>query len=196
MLRKSVKNIIQETLEQEVSDYLGRDYFERNPQAKTGYRNGYGNPYYGGRTAAIRAYDNPYTRFANYNPNAIGRAIPGYQYNGNPYYGGIGPVPLPGQGGYYPPGRDGGYPGHGEGLGDKVVHFLNNVTASVNNARMAVADWIAPKSPFVTRYVETNSYYGKEYQQHEEAPQGEEVAWVANQNFSEPAPPHTDQDGG
>lgn len=41
LLRKSVKKIIQETLEQEVSDYLGRDYFERNPEAKTGYRNGY-----------------------------------------------------------------------------------------------------------------------------------------------------------
>ena len=41
LLRKSVKKIIQETLEQEISDYLGRDYFERNPEAKTGYRNGY-----------------------------------------------------------------------------------------------------------------------------------------------------------
>ena len=27
LLRKSVKKIIQETLEQEISDYLGRDYF-------------------------------------------------------------------------------------------------------------------------------------------------------------------------
>jgi len=41
LLRKSVKKIIQETLEQEISEYLGRDYFERNPEAKTGYRNGY-----------------------------------------------------------------------------------------------------------------------------------------------------------
>jgi transposase-like protein len=38
-----VKKIIQETLEQEVSDYLGRGYYERTTEAKSGYRNGYEN---------------------------------------------------------------------------------------------------------------------------------------------------------
>lgn len=43
LLRKSVKKIIQETLEQEISDYLGRDYYQRNPDGsgRVGHRNGY-----------------------------------------------------------------------------------------------------------------------------------------------------------
>jgi putative transposase len=41
LLKKSVAKIIQEILEQEISDYLGRDYYQRTPEAVTGYRNGY-----------------------------------------------------------------------------------------------------------------------------------------------------------
>lgn len=41
LIHKSVKKIIQETLEQEISDYLGRDYFQRNQPSRQGYRNGY-----------------------------------------------------------------------------------------------------------------------------------------------------------
>ncbi len=41
LIKKSVAKIIQETLEQEISDYLGRDYYQRKPDAVTGYRNGY-----------------------------------------------------------------------------------------------------------------------------------------------------------
>jgi putative transposase len=41
IIRKSVKRIFQEILEQEVQDYLGRGYYERNPESRRGYRNGY-----------------------------------------------------------------------------------------------------------------------------------------------------------
>ena len=41
VIRKSVKKIVQEILEQEVQDYLGRGYYERNPESRCGYRNGY-----------------------------------------------------------------------------------------------------------------------------------------------------------
>jgi len=41
LINKSVRKIIQETLEQEISDYLGRDYFERKASSRKGYRNGY-----------------------------------------------------------------------------------------------------------------------------------------------------------
>ena len=41
LIKKSVAKIIQETLGQEIADYLGRDYYQRKPDAKTGYRNGY-----------------------------------------------------------------------------------------------------------------------------------------------------------
>jgi transposase-like protein len=41
LIKKSVAKIIQETLEQEISDYLGRDYYQRKPEAVTGHRNGY-----------------------------------------------------------------------------------------------------------------------------------------------------------
>lgn len=41
LVRKSVKKIIQEVLEQEITDYLGRGYYERKPEARTGHRNGY-----------------------------------------------------------------------------------------------------------------------------------------------------------
>jgi len=41
LIQKSVKKIIQETLEQEINDYLGRDYFQRNQYSRKGYRNGY-----------------------------------------------------------------------------------------------------------------------------------------------------------
>ena len=42
LIEKSFKKIIQEILEQEVQDYLGRGYFERKPEtANKGYRNGY-----------------------------------------------------------------------------------------------------------------------------------------------------------
>jgi len=45
LVRKSVKKLIQEVIEQEVQDYLGRCYFERNSASKRGYRNGYENKY-------------------------------------------------------------------------------------------------------------------------------------------------------
>ena len=42
LVQKSVKKIIQEILEQEIQDFLGRGYFERKPEtANKGYRNGY-----------------------------------------------------------------------------------------------------------------------------------------------------------
>ena len=72
------------------------------------------------------------------------------------------------------------------------------------NAR-ANLEWAAKADENGERYPITSAavvaeartlFYGKEDPQHEEASQGEEVAWVDNQNFSEPAPPHTDQDGG
>ena len=43
LIKMSIKKIIQETLEQEVTDYLGRGYFERNDEARPGQRNGYEN---------------------------------------------------------------------------------------------------------------------------------------------------------
>ena len=42
-IKKSIKKMIQEILEQEVMDYLGHDYYERNSNSKSGYRNGYEN---------------------------------------------------------------------------------------------------------------------------------------------------------
>jgi transposase-like protein len=41
LINKSVRKIIQEALEQEIADYLGRDYFERKTSSRKGYRNGY-----------------------------------------------------------------------------------------------------------------------------------------------------------
>jgi putative transposase len=41
LVRKSIKKIIQEILEQEIQDYLGRGYYERNPESRSGHRNGY-----------------------------------------------------------------------------------------------------------------------------------------------------------
>jgi len=45
LIRKSVKKLIQEVIEQEVHDYLGRGYFKRDDESKPGYRNGYENKY-------------------------------------------------------------------------------------------------------------------------------------------------------
>jgi putative transposase len=41
IIRKSVKKMVQEILEQEVQDYLGRGYYERNSESRSGHRNGY-----------------------------------------------------------------------------------------------------------------------------------------------------------
>jgi putative transposase len=41
MIERSLKMMFQKILEQEVSDYLGRDYYERNAGSREGYRNGY-----------------------------------------------------------------------------------------------------------------------------------------------------------
>ena len=41
LVQKSVKKLMQEILEQEVKDYLGRDYYQRDPENGKGYRNGY-----------------------------------------------------------------------------------------------------------------------------------------------------------
>lgn len=41
LVRKSVQKIVQEALEQEVADYLGRGYYERNAASNKGLRNGY-----------------------------------------------------------------------------------------------------------------------------------------------------------
>ena len=41
LIEKSVKVVMQRILEQEVTDYLGRGYFERNAESRRGYRNGY-----------------------------------------------------------------------------------------------------------------------------------------------------------
>ncbi len=42
LIQKSIKKLIQEVLEQEVQDYLGRGYYERRPDSRRkGYRNGY-----------------------------------------------------------------------------------------------------------------------------------------------------------
>lgn len=40
-LRLAVKRVVQEMLEQEVSDFLGRERYERREDAQPGYRNGY-----------------------------------------------------------------------------------------------------------------------------------------------------------
>jgi transposase-like protein len=41
LIEKSVRMVLQRILEQEVTDYLGRGYFERDPGNHRGYRNGY-----------------------------------------------------------------------------------------------------------------------------------------------------------
>lgn len=41
LIEKSVRMVMQRILEQEVTDYLGRGYFERNSESQGGYRNGY-----------------------------------------------------------------------------------------------------------------------------------------------------------
>jgi transposase-like protein len=43
LIKKSVKKVIQEILEAEVKDYLGRDYYQRQGGKARGYRNGYEN---------------------------------------------------------------------------------------------------------------------------------------------------------
>jgi transposase-like protein len=40
-LRRAVQRVVQELLEQEVADYLGRERYERREDAQPGYRNGY-----------------------------------------------------------------------------------------------------------------------------------------------------------
>lgn len=45
LIKKAVKKLIQEVIEQEVQDYLGRGYFERDDTSRKGYRNGYENKY-------------------------------------------------------------------------------------------------------------------------------------------------------
>lgn len=45
LIKKSVKKLIQEVIEQEVQDYLGRGYFERDDTSRNGHRNGYENKY-------------------------------------------------------------------------------------------------------------------------------------------------------
>jgi putative transposase len=41
LIERSVRMVMQRILEQEVTDYLGRGYFERNPESRGGHRNGY-----------------------------------------------------------------------------------------------------------------------------------------------------------
>jgi len=41
MIDRSLKMMFQKILEEEVKDYLGRDYYERNAGSRKGYRNGY-----------------------------------------------------------------------------------------------------------------------------------------------------------
>ena len=41
LIEKSVRMVMQKALEQEVTDYLGRGYYERNSESRRGYRNGY-----------------------------------------------------------------------------------------------------------------------------------------------------------
>lgn len=41
LVKKSTLKLIQEVLEQEIRDYLGRGYYERNASSVKGYRNGY-----------------------------------------------------------------------------------------------------------------------------------------------------------
>ena len=40
-LRLAVQRVVQEMLEQEVAEYLGRERYERREDAQPGYRNGY-----------------------------------------------------------------------------------------------------------------------------------------------------------
>ena len=40
MIKKSTLKLIQEVLEQEIRDYLGRGYYERKQSSKVGYRKG------------------------------------------------------------------------------------------------------------------------------------------------------------
>lgn len=41
LIRKGTQKLLQESLEQEAKDYLGRDYYERKTCERKGYRNGY-----------------------------------------------------------------------------------------------------------------------------------------------------------
>ena len=41
LIERSLKMMFQKIMEQEVSDYLGREYYERNTGSRKGYRNGY-----------------------------------------------------------------------------------------------------------------------------------------------------------
>jgi len=41
LIEKSVRKVLQEILEQEVEDYLGRGYYQRGERKQRGYRNGY-----------------------------------------------------------------------------------------------------------------------------------------------------------
>jgi len=41
LIERSVRMVMQRILEQEVTDYLGRGYFERNSESRRGHRNGY-----------------------------------------------------------------------------------------------------------------------------------------------------------
>jgi transposase-like protein len=41
LIKKSVEKLLQEAMEHEVSEYLGRGYFERGERERSGYRNGY-----------------------------------------------------------------------------------------------------------------------------------------------------------
>lgn len=41
LIRKGTQKLLQESLEQEAKDYLGRDYYERKVEERKGYRNGY-----------------------------------------------------------------------------------------------------------------------------------------------------------
>lgn len=93
----------------------------------------------------------PYPVRYNPRPSGFQNLPPSPLYNqGNPFYRGGYPG-FPGQGnpyGYYPPRRNPTW-------GDKFVNFLNDVEATVNNVRAAVADVIGPKYPYVTRYLDS-----------------------------------------
>jgi transposase-like protein len=41
LIERSLKMVFQRILEQEVRDYLGRDYYERGTGVRKGHRNGY-----------------------------------------------------------------------------------------------------------------------------------------------------------
>jgi putative transposase len=61
LIHLSIRKVLQELLEQEVQDYLGRDYYERNSAANKGQRNGYEKKQI--KTAEGRLYlDNPQLR--------------------------------------------------------------------------------------------------------------------------------------